>query len=120
MFHVEPWGIRERQRAVCRSNFMISQAKWDELVDSVNFKQTLIDENYRIVTQLRSILSHIDVLRSPAGSGNSVTIFCENDDPPPNQAIECKGDWTEWQDRRFEGDTLLDCLKAAVAAKTKT
>lgn len=35
----------------------------------------------------------------------------------PNRAIECCGPWTNFGDWRFEGDTLLGCLEAAVDAK---
>lgn len=49
--------------------------------------------------------------------GNSVTIFCDNPDGPPNNAIECCGDWTNWEPLRFERSTLLQCLNDAVLAK---
>jgi hypothetical protein len=66
-----------------------------------------------------SELDYINILRSSAGSGNSVTILCVNDDPPPDQAIECNGDWTDWEIKRFEGMTLRVCLINAVAEKLK-
>jgi len=46
-----------------------------------------------------------------------VDILCVNDDPPPHEAIICAGDWTGYAERRFEGDTLLDCLTKAAATK---
>lgn len=49
--------------------------------------------------------------------GHSVTILCDNPEGPPNNAVEVCGDWTDWQDRRFEGQTLLDALKAADDAR---
>lgn len=36
-----------------------------------------------------------------------------------NRAVECCGDWTNYVDRRFEGDNLLQCLELAVKAKRK-
>lgn len=51
----------------------------------------------------------IDVLRED--EGDSVTILCENPDGP--NAVECNGHWTNWEDKRFEGETVLDALAAA-------
>ena len=63
------------------------------------------------------VLVAINKLR--AEEGNSVSIMCDNPDfnGQPNNAVECCGDWTDWDDRRFTGDTLLAALQAAVAAK---
>lgn len=59
----------------------------------------------------------IDALR--AKEGDSVTILCDNPDfnGQPNCAIECSGEWTNWEPRRFAGDTVLSCLCAATAAR---
>lgn len=56
----------------------------------------------------------IEVLRER--EANSVTILCDNPEGNPNNAIECNGDWTYYEDRRFIGDTIYACLKAAVHA----
>ncbi|MCI1143182.1 hypothetical protein MOP88_14125 [Sphingomonas sp. WKB10] len=48
---------------------------------------------------------------------DSVTILCDNPDGPPNAAVECCGFWTGFAERRFEGDTIVAALGAAVAAK---
>lgn len=48
-----------------------------------------------------------------------ITILCENPEPPPNQVIECSGQWTMWKRERFEGDTTLECLQEAVVARKK-
>lgn len=50
-----------------------------------------------------------------ANEGNSVTIPCDNPDfnGQPNCAVICNGDWTDWQDKRFAADTLLDALSMA-------
>lgn len=55
--------------------------------------------------------------RLRAEEGDSVTILCDNPEGPPNNAVECNGAWTDWLDRRFEGDTLLRALEAAVNAR---
>lgn len=56
----------------------------------------------------------IDLLRSQ--EGDSVTILCDNPDfnMGANNAVECNGDWTGWKDQRFEGESLLDALSAAM------
>lgn len=60
------------------------------------------------------ILYAIDLLRDD--EGNSVEIMCPNPDGPPHQAIEVTAIWTDWQPRRFTGDTLLDALDSAIEA----
>jgi hypothetical protein len=45
---------------------------------------------------------------------NSVTILSPNYDfGGAAVAIEANGDWTDWKDKRYEGDTILQCLDAA-------
>jgi hypothetical protein len=60
-----------------------------------------------------NIRKYIDFLR--ADEGDSVTILCDNPDfnGQPNCAIECNGYWTNWQDRRFGGDTIEVALELA-------
>jgi hypothetical protein len=57
----------------------------------------------------------IDKLR--AEEGDSVTIGCDNPDfnGQPNCHVTCCGGWTGWEDERFTGDTVLECLRAAAA-----
>lgn len=59
------------------------------------------------------IVRLIDLLRSQ--EGDDVTILCDNPDfnGQPNCAVVCNGDWTEYKDHRFVGDTVLDALSAA-------
>lgn len=63
------------------------------------------------------IVRLINVLR--ADEGDSVTILCDNPDfnGQPNCAIICNGDWTDWVDRRFAADTVLDALSMAMTEK---
>jgi hypothetical protein len=58
----------------------------------------------------------IEPLRAEEAS--AVTLICDNPDGDPNNAVECWGDWTGWNILRFNGDTLADALRAAVAAQT--
>lgn len=60
----------------------------------------------------------IETLR--ADEGASVTILC--DDPEASSsdvamAVECRDEWTDWQERRFYGRDVLDCLTKAVEAR---
>jgi hypothetical protein len=56
----------------------------------------------------------INELRSDEGS--SVTIMCDNPDfnGAPDCMVECAGEWTDWQPRRFYGDTLDQALAGAL------
>lgn len=58
--------------------------------------------------------------RLRAEEGHAVTINCGNPEPPPNAAIDVVGDWTDWEEKRFPGDSVLQCLHDAVAAMEAT
>jgi hypothetical protein len=46
--------------------------------------------------------------------GGSITLLCDNPEAwGPNNAIEVCGAWTDWQDRRFEGESLKAAILAA-------
>lgn len=55
----------------------------------------------------------VESLRAP--EGHTVTLICDNPDfnGQPNSAVECCGDWTCWEERRFTGDNILEALQAA-------
>jgi hypothetical protein len=59
----------------------------------------------------------VESLRAP--EGQSVALVCDNPDfnGQPNCAVDCCGDWTGWDERRFAGDTILDALRIAHEAK---
>jgi hypothetical protein len=65
------------------------------------------------------ILNAIDLLREDEGS--SVTFICDNPDfnGQPNAAVICSGEWTGWQDRRFAADTVIGCLRMALAEQMR-
>jgi hypothetical protein len=51
--------------------------------------------------------------------GNQVTLGCSNPDfnGLPNEKIVVLAEFTQWQEREFTGNALLDCLRRAVEAK---
>lgn len=56
-----------------------------------------------------------------ADEGDSVTILSQNPEGtgPDNHAIDCCGAWTDWQDRRTSGRTVLEALMVAAAARAQ-
>ena len=63
------------------------------------------------------IVNALHELRDEDGAG--VLINCANPDGtgPDNEAVEVTSDWTNWQPRRFEGQTLKLALENAVHEK---
>lgn len=63
-------------------------------------------------------MRYIDQLR--ADKGDSVIILSENPgdlDSSYRTAIDCNGAWTDWRDRRFTGESVIQCLAKAVTAR---
>jgi hypothetical protein len=56
---------------------------------------------------------HLQALRSEPGS--SVEILCDNDDYGSHlrNSVICCGAWTGFEAQRYEGDSLLGCLRLA-------
>ncbi|TGT72957.1 hypothetical protein EN802_13850 [bacterium M00.F.Ca.ET.159.01.1.1] len=56
-----------------------------------------------------------------ADEGSAVEILCDNPDfnGQPNNAVICCGDWTDWQQIRFTGDSIDAALGVAMAAYTQ-
>lgn len=75
-----------------------------------------IAEASRILREGAAIIDGINILRSTEGA--TVTICSSNREGfgPDNELIEVCDDWTEWEDRRFKGHTLYECVTAALAA----
>lgn len=49
---------------------------------------------------------------------DAVTLECDNPDfGGPACAISCCGAWTDYEPRCFNGETILECLEAAIAAR---
>jgi predicted HAD superfamily Cof-like phosphohydrolase len=70
----------------------------------------------RIEDEARPFHEMLNELRRD--EGDSVTLLSDNPEGPPNNAIECNGMWTNWEDRRFDGQTLHAAVRAAYVAKT--
>lgn len=51
--------------------------------------------------------------------GDNVTILCPNYDfnNLPDYAIECNGQWTNYEDHRIYGNSYLECLTTAITYK---
>lgn len=50
--------------------------------------------------------------------GSAVIISCGNASfEGPSWAVDCVGEWTDWKEIRFTGDTQIECLEAAAKAK---
>lgn len=69
------------------------------------------------IKDLWEIYSHLQLLRSEEAS--EVTFTAQNPDfnGQPNEVVGVTDLWTNWVERRFEGDTLLECLRDAVDAR---
>lgn len=62
-------------------------------------------EAWRLIEELR------------ADEADSVNVLSDNPEGPPNAGIECSGGWTGYRTRRFDGENVLACLRAAAEAK---
>ena len=64
-------------------------------------------------------MRYIEQLRSNYGT---VTILPDNEDAETRDmqmAIDCCGEWTNWSDQRFYGETVIQCLARAVVILEK-
>ena len=82
----------------CSREFVMQQETYPSLADG------------RIVAAIRDLV---------AEEGDSVEIYCDNTEGPPNNAVMCNGEWTNWCNRRYAGDTLEAALTAACFAKAE-
>lgn len=72
-----------------------------------------------VLLELERLVAEMTAIHAlRAGEGHSVTILCDNPDfDGPNNAVEVCADWTDWKERRFTGETLLEALQAAIAGR---
>ncbi len=70
------------------------------------------------MSKAEEILQLIDELR--ADEGASVLILCQNPDfnGQKNEAVICQAGFTKWAEERFDGDTLVEALRAAAKAQS--
>lgn len=71
-------------------------------------------DDARAATAIR-MYAAIETLR--AEEGDSVIILCDNPEGPC--AVECSGEWTNWFEERFDGDTTILALENAVAKRAR-
>lgn len=65
----------------------------------------------------RAAMRFLEELRM--GEGDSVTILCDDpeaDSTAKRMAIVCNGAWTQWEDRRFYGESIVQCLARGAQA----
>lgn len=87
-------------------NVILSGGDLDQAVDAAMGRQTVPPlDPWDMIERLR------------ADEGNMVMILCDNPNfEGPNSALVCCGEWTNWLDQRFTGDTVRAALKAACKA----
>lgn len=78
-------------------------------------KVTIPRPQYEAYRAAKEAWDLVDKLRAP--EGHAITLICDNPDfnGQPNCAIEVCGDWTDWQAKRFTGDTVMEALRKAAA-----
>lgn len=63
-------------------------------------------------------LEMINELR--ANEGAELILYCDNPNfKGNNNAIAIIDDWTDWKEKRYEGETLIECLQKALTDKKK-
>jgi len=58
-----------------------------------------------------------------ADEGDNIAICCDDPeafDPGRRVAVDCIGAWTDWSERRFYGESVLQCLARAVTARQQS
>lgn len=60
-------------------------------------------------------MSRINELRENEGA--SVVVYCDNPDGPPNCRVGVCDEWTGWEDKTFEGETILRALTKALVTR---
>lgn len=88
----------------------------DDPIDQAQ-RHAIYKEAWRQIERLAAIVDPLNRLRED--EGNSVTFICPNPDfnGEPDEAIEVSAEWTNWEPRRFTGQSLAECLKAAEKAR---
>lgn len=66
------------------------------------------------------IVAAVNELRAEGGA--CVEFCCPNEDfnGQPDEIVDVTASWTDWEPRRFGGDTLLAALQLALAAKRES
>lgn len=79
--------------------------------------KTKIVECIEGVATARQIIECIEHLRE--GNGSIVAIPCDNQDfnELPNRSVRVTAAWTDWKERNYGGNTILDALQEACFEK---
>jgi hypothetical protein len=114
--HKATWGLVE---AEAPTDEIDAQRLYTALYEAMHRARPGVDvetvngEEMPEVTAMR----YIEQLRSEEGA--SVEILCDNPEAESasvQTAIDCCGSWTDWETRRFYGESVLQCLAKAVCA----
>lgn len=79
----------------------------------------IVAENLLVIDAVRTTAA-LEELRGEPGSGDSVTVDCDNEEAESTDyqcKVECFAEWTRWQTRAFTGKTVLAALEVAVEYK---
>lgn len=70
-----------------------------------------------LLADCRELVVLLNELREEEGT--LVTICSQNPDfnGLPNECISVNAWWTEWEDREFRANSLLECMRLALVAK---
>ena len=82
------------------------------------------EKRLRDATEIERALAQYDAIEYLRdGDGDRVTIYCQNPESNgndcPNEAIEVCGFWTDWKEKTYRANTVLEALQQAIAAKKK-
>lgn len=94
----------------------------EQLVEQIALSPEFLDvAGQAAVEQIRSLDEAVQMrallneLRD--GIAETVMIRQPNDDPPPGELITVNGEWTQFKDRDYSGNTLIEALTLAVTTK---
>lgn len=119
--------LRALECALQPLNYVVPKTPLATLIDQMRIwpaadgkdglNSTYVEKLLREASDELESWSIVEQLREPEGA--CVSLFCDNPDfGGPNNALEITDDWTGWEPLRFDSDTILNALRAALAART--
>ena len=122
----DSWGEMEKLLCIVLRNYIEVRRDADEA--AARLEAALLAERQAIADAERgtcempevAAMRFIEQLRSNYGT---VTILPDNEEASSRAeqtAIDCCGEWTNWQDQRFYGESVVQCLAKAVVVKERS